>query len=65
MTEPVIVVEREGHELFVILDGVKIAKRGHPHTPQAGQWVALEPGFAVYGGGDGDLVIEQNGTRLQ
>jgi hypothetical protein len=44
---PIVRVESEGQDLFVIADGVKIAKRGHPGTPQAGQWVSLEPGWQV------------------
>jgi hypothetical protein len=32
-----------GGDLFMLLDGVTIAKRGRPGTPQAGQWVSLEP----------------------
>jgi hypothetical protein len=26
----------EDNEVFVIIEGIKIAKRGHPGTPQAG-----------------------------
>ncbi len=58
-------IESDGRDLFVIFNGVKIAKRGHPDTPQAGQWVSLEPGYKVYGGTGDELVIERNGTRLQ
>jgi hypothetical protein len=48
-----------GCDLFVIFDGKRIARRGYPGTPQAGQWVPLMPGFAVADtdGGNG-LVIE-------
>jgi hypothetical protein len=37
----------EAGDIFVIVDGVKIAKRGRPDTPQARTWVSLEPGWAV------------------
>ena len=40
-------IECDGRDIFVIADGVKIAKRGHPGTPQAGTWVSLEPGWRV------------------
>jgi hypothetical protein len=40
-------IESDGHDLFVVFDGVKIAKRGDPDTPQAGQWKSLEPGCVV------------------
>jgi hypothetical protein len=57
-------------ELYVVFDGVKVAKRGYPRTPQAGTWVAIEPGFEVYDGekfedGSGELVIIKNGIRVQ
>jgi hypothetical protein len=57
-------IESDGRDLFVVADGVKIAKRGLPGSPQAGQWVSLEPGYRVFGEGD-SIVIEQHGTRLQ
>lgn len=57
-------IENDGWGLFVIFDGVKIAKRGQPKSPQAGQWVSLEPGFVVYGTSD-TLVVERNGAVMQ
>lgn len=44
---PEFVVKYDGQDLFVIADGVRIAKRGHPGTAQAGTWVPLEPGWEV------------------
>jgi hypothetical protein len=64
--KPICTIEADGHDMFVIYNGIKIAKRGHPGTPQAGRWVSLEPGFKVYSSPNHvQLVIEQNGTRLQ
>ena len=37
----------DGKDLFIELGGVRIAKRGHPGTPQARTWISLEPGFVV------------------
>lgn len=34
-------------DLFLYLDGVKIASRGHPDTPQAGKWVPLSEGWEI------------------
>ncbi len=34
-------------DLFVTLNGKRIAKRGHPGTPQARTWMPLEPGWTV------------------
>ena len=48
--QPECTIEFEGLSLFVVFDGVRIAKRGEPGTPQAGTWVSLEPGYEVSGG---------------
>jgi hypothetical protein len=50
-------IEGDGSKIFVIFRGVKIAKRGHPDTPQAGTWVSLEPGWTVTGGKTGPMEI--------
>ena len=34
-------------EMFVVQNGVRIAHRGYPNTPQAGKWVTMEPGWIV------------------
>jgi hypothetical protein len=31
----------DGNDVFIVLDGVQIAKRGHPGTLQAGTWISL------------------------
>lgn len=36
-----------GQDLNVYADGVKIARRGYPGTPDAGKWVSLVPGFEI------------------
>jgi len=46
----------------MLLDGVTIAKRGRLGTPQAGQWVSLEPGYTVHMN-ETETVIEYNGVR--
>jgi hypothetical protein len=56
-------IESDGRDLFVTFNGLKIAKRGQPNTPQAGQWISLEPGFVVHGG-KGDLVVERDGVAV-
>jgi hypothetical protein len=63
-------VEENGEPvIYIELDGVRIAKRGHPDSPQARTWVSLEPGFKVYDGlggvMSGELVIEHNGVVIQ
>jgi len=49
-------VESDGEDIFIVVDGLKIAKRGHPETPQAKTWVSLEPGYIVRDGGDGTSI---------
>ena len=41
-------IEADGIDAFVVYNGVRIAKRGQPNTPEAGTWVSLEPGFRVF-----------------
>jgi hypothetical protein len=48
---------------ILIFDGVKIAERGKPGSPQARTWVSLEPGYTVYMTGN-EIVVEYNGVRL-
>ena len=55
----------EGNEVFVVADGVKIAKRGHPGTPQAKTWVSLEPGWHVRDcDGGREIEVERHGVRV-
>jgi hypothetical protein len=37
----------ENGEVFVLVGGRKIAKRGLPHTAQPDTWIMLEPGWTV------------------
>ena len=46
-------IESDGEDIFIVADGLKIAKRGHPGSPQAKTWVSLEPGYIVRDGVDG------------
>jgi hypothetical protein len=56
-------------EMYLELDGLRIAKRGHPDSPQARTWIALEPGYQVLDGrrdeaGNGSIVINYNGRPV-
>jgi hypothetical protein len=53
----------EGTDLFVVVDGVKIAKRGHPETPEAGTWIPLSPGWTVLDD-DSEIVVTHDGTVM-
>ena len=59
-------LESDGIDVFVVYNGVRIAVRGHPYTPQAGTWVPLEPGFRVFDEGYPlKLVIERDGKIIK
>ncbi len=52
----------DGKDIFIILDGLKIAKRGRYGTPYAKQWISLEPGFVVRDVDGGETIqIERAG----
>ena len=55
-------------DIFVEVDGVKIAKRGHKGTRHAKTWVPLEPGWAVRDVGDleetNQIEIEHHGVMV-
>jgi hypothetical protein len=60
-----VVLESVGDEIFVVVNGLKIAKRGQPGTPHAGTWIPIEPGWEVLSSADDkELAISQNGTRI-
>ena len=58
-------IECEGSDIFVIANGVKIAKRGHPGTPQVNTWLSLEPGWTVRACDDGKSIeVEHQRQRM-
>jgi hypothetical protein len=48
----------DGLNLFIVFNGMKIARRGHPDTPHPRTWVSLEPGYRVFDRGKRGLVVE-------
>jgi hypothetical protein len=56
--------ESDGTDIFVVVDGQRIAKRGRPGTPQAGTWISLEPGWRVTGGPDEIMIERDDGVRV-
>jgi hypothetical protein len=62
---PTVEIVSNGDDLFIVADGLKIAKRGRPGTAQARTWISLEPGWRVLDQGGGALVVEHNGVRVQ
>jgi hypothetical protein len=55
----------ESSGLFIVVDGVKIARRGGPGTPEAGTWVPLVAGWSVRYYGDLESIeIEHDGHTI-
>ena len=52
-------------DIFILIDGVKIARRGYPCTPQAGTWVTLEPGWEVFDVPPDQLEVTYNGEHVR
>ena len=56
-------IECKGGDIFVVADGIKIAKLGHFGTAET--WVSLEPGWTVRNCEDGDsIVVECKRQRM-
>ena len=56
---------REGGTFFIEVEGVKIAKRGLPGTPQEGTWISLEPGWEVTDDPDSSsIAIRNNSAKM-
>jgi hypothetical protein len=56
-------IEQENGEFYLVVDEVRVAKRGQPGTPQARTWISLVPGWEV-GGTIGRIVITRDGTTI-
>ena len=57
----------EGGNLWIVADGLRIARRGRPNTREAGTWVSMAPGWAVTGGGPTgveEIIVEYQGRRV-
>ena len=57
-------LEPVGNDLCIVVDGVKIAKRGHPGTPQARTWISVEPGWTVRDLPRGQIEIRYEGALI-
>lgn len=51
----------ENGDCFFVIDGMKVAKRGRPNTPEAKTWITLVPGWEVRDVGDEIEVIHNKG----
>jgi hypothetical protein len=63
--DPVCELQNDGEDIFVLVDGVKIAKRGRPDTEQAMTWIVLEPGWIVRDVQSGEAIeVRYEGARI-
>jgi hypothetical protein len=57
-------IENDGCDVFVVFNGVRIAKRGKRETSQARLWISIEPGYTVLDGGASKLVVKYDGRLV-
>jgi hypothetical protein len=63
--EPVCELHNDGENVFILVDGMKIAKRGAPDTAQAQTWIMLEPGWIVRDVDRGNAIeVRYEGARI-
>jgi hypothetical protein len=63
---PECIVQVTETDIYVIYDGVRIAERGKPGTPQAKTWISLEPGYVVYDTPDlSQIVVGRTDPSIQ
>jgi hypothetical protein len=63
--DPVCELHNDGEDVFVLVDGVKIAKRGRPDTAQAMTCIMLEPGWIVRDVQRGNAIdVRYEGARI-
>ena len=56
---------RTDEDLFIVYEGVKIARRGYDGAPDEGTWVSLQPGWEVRDVEDLEaLEIHYDGDRM-
>ena len=46
---------------FIVIDGVRVAKRGRLGTPEALTWVTLVPGWGIRAAADGLVMTHRKG----
>jgi hypothetical protein len=57
--------EKTKNAFFVVCNGIRIAKRGLPNTPQAKTWIPLGPGWEVIDiDGGKQIEVRFNGEPL-
>ena len=65
MDEPICELLNDGENTFVLVDGVRIARRGAADTIHAMMWIMLEPGWIVRDIHEGTAIeVRFEGARI-
>ena len=51
----------DGRDIFIVIDGVRVAKRGHSNTAETSTWVKLVPGWGIRDAVDGLVILRREG----
>jgi archaellum component FlaG (FlaF/FlaG flagellin family) len=63
--KPTLELHNDGRDIFVIVDGVRIAKRAIPVTALAMTWIMLEPGWVIRDIRQGNAIeVRYEGARI-
>jgi len=61
MSVPKTEMESDGRDIFIVIDGVRVAKRGRLGTPEASTWVTLVSGWGIRDAADGLVITHRKG----
>jgi hypothetical protein len=60
-----VLLEGVGDDVFVSINGIRIAKRSEPDVTRPGVWIPLKPGWSVQSSPDErDLIVSVDGVRV-
>jgi hypothetical protein len=57
-------ITKSSKDVFVEVDGIRVARRGYPGSPEARTWVSVEPGWQVLDSDEG-IIVRHNGVAVQ
>jgi hypothetical protein len=55
--------EKTHKDIFVVVDGIGVARRGYPGSQEARAWVSVEPGWQVLDSDEG-IIVKHNGVAV-
>jgi hypothetical protein len=57
-------ITKSSKDVFVEVDGIRVARRGYPGSPEARTWVSVEPGWQALDSDEG-IIVRHNGVAVQ